>query len=288
MGKQETTMKIGITAWNWTSPFRTDKDLGLVAKAASFGAEVFEFAMEDDAQVNAAELKRALGDAGLECSVVGPYGAHRDLSHPDAEVRKQGEQHAKQGVDLCSEIGSAIFTGPAVGFGGVDVLTPETRSARLHHAARSLRGLGDYAAQAGVRLGVEILNRYEDNVITTAEEAREFIDLVDHPSVGIHLDAFHMNIEEVDPAGAVMTAGDRIVHFHAAGSHRGTPGAGNFAWPEVAAALKKVDYAGYVVIEAFHHEAPIAQHARIWRPLAPSPDELAQEGIAFLKGLLAS
>ena len=102
------------------------------------------------------------------------------------------------------------------------------------------------------------------------------------------MDAFHMNIEEVDPAGAVMAAGDRIVHFHAAGSHRGTPGAGNFAWPEVAAALKEVDYAGYVVIGAFHHEAPIAQHARIWRPLAPSPDGLAQEGIAFLKGLLAS
>ena len=280
-------MKIGITAWNWVSPFRTDKDLGLVAKAASFGAEVFEFAMEDDAQVGATELKRALGDSGLDCSVVGPYGAHRDLSHPDAAIRSQGEEHARRGVDLCSEIGSNIFTGPAVGFGGQEVLSSETRRSRLQYAAESLRRLGDYASQAGVRLGVEILNRYEDNVLTTAEQAREFIDLVDHRSVGIHLDAFHMNIEEVDPAGAVMTAGDRIVHFHAAGSHRGTPGAGNFAWREVAAALKKVDYSGYVVIEAFHHEAPIAGHARIWRPLVSSPDESAREGIAFLKRLLA-
>ncbi len=281
-------MKIGITAWNWTSPFRTDKDLGLVAKAASFGAEVFEFAMEDDAGVDPTELKRALDDAELECSVVGPYGAHRDLSHTDAAIRSQGEEHAKRGVDLCSEIGSTIFTGPAVGFGGLEVLSSETRRSRLQYAAESLRHLGDYATQAGVRLGVEILNRYEDNVLTTAEQAREFVDLVDHPSVGIHLDAFHMNIEEVDPAGAVMTAGDRIVHFHAAGSHRGTPGAGNFAWWEVAAALKKVDYSGYVVIEAFHHEAPIAGHARIWRPLASSPDGLAQEGISFLKELLNS
>ncbi len=281
-------MKIGITAWNWVSPFRTDRDLGLVAKAGAFGAEVFEFAMEDDSQVDIAALKTALDAEGLECSVVGPYGAHRDLSSPDPTVRSEGERHAKQGVDLCAEIGSNIFTGPLVGFGGIEVLSAETRRSRLQYATESLQELGDYAAGAGVRLGVEVLNRYEDNVITTSAEAREFVDLVDHPSVGIHLDAFHMHIEEVDPAGAVITAGERTVHFHAAGSHRGTPGAGTFAWPDVATALKQIDYTGYVVIEAFHHEAPIAGHARIWRPLASSPDDLARDGISFLNGLLNS
>ncbi len=88
---------------------------------------------------------------------------------------------------------------------------------------------------------------------------------------------------------AVRTAGDLLAHVHASESNRGTPGAGLAAWDDLAAGLREIGYDGPIVIETFTPEVKeIARAAAIWRPLAPSQDSLAQNGLHFLKRLLAS
>ena len=103
-------MKIGPNFWIWVSPFRTDRDLGLIDKAKSMGADVVEFAIEDDGVVDAKLLRRALADHQMECSVVGIFGPQRDFASEDPAVRNQGLEHAKRCVDLTAEAGSTVFT----------------------------------------------------------------------------------------------------------------------------------------------------------------------------------
>jgi len=110
---------------------------------------------------------------------------------------------------------------------------------------------------------------------------------VDSPALKLHLDTFHMNIEEKDPAAAVRKAGRHLGHLHACGSDRGTPGNDEIDWRSIAAALKSIHYQGDVVIESFTSDMKsIARAASIWRKIEPTRDEIAYKGIKFLKNVL--
>jgi D-psicose/D-tagatose/L-ribulose 3-epimerase len=162
------------------------------------------------------------------------------------------------------------------------VLTDAERRKRYQLAAECLQRIGEFAAQAGVRFCVEVLNRYEDNILNTAAQACELMDMTDHPAVGIHLDTFHMNIEESSMGHALRMAGNRLFHLHASDTHRGAPGGGHLAWKEVAEALQQINYGGFAVIESFDPAGRLAPLARSWRPYAESQDILAAQGLAFL------
>ncbi|NOZ73154.1 MAG: sugar phosphate isomerase/epimerase, partial [Chloroflexi bacterium] len=152
----------------------------------------------------------------------------------------------------------------------------------------NLQKLAAYAADHGVILCIEPLNRFETSFINLAEQAITVVDQVDHPACQIMLDTFHMNIEEKSLGNAIRAAGPRLKHVHACGNDRGAPGSGNIDWNDVAQALRDIDYDGPVVIESFTAKVKsIARAAAIWRPLAPSQDALAEQGLAFLKTLFA-
>jgi len=276
-------MKIGINLWVWTSPFSTARDLPLLGKVKSLGGSVIEFGFEDDATIDTHTLRRELANHELGCSIIGLFSSDRDLSSEDAKSRSRALEYAKRGLDICAEAGASIFSGSVAGVGGEKGLSASQWKASIQRAAEGLDQLGQYAAKVGVRLGVEVLNRYENNLINTAKQARELIERVQSPFVGIHLDSFHMNIEEEDMAGAIALAGDKLFHLHGSDSHRGIPGEGHVPWGQVASALQKIRYEGYVVIESFNPEGRLAPLARLWRPLSDSPDTLARQGLAFLR-----
>jgi D-psicose/D-tagatose/L-ribulose 3-epimerase len=281
-------VKIGINLWAWVSPFRTDRDLPLIHKAKSMGAEVVEFCIEEGGVVDTAALKNVLSDCQVGCSVIGLFGPGRDFSSPDAATRQTGLDHAKRCVDTTAEIGAPVFTGAVVGVAGEAVLSERERQDRLAFASETLRQIGEHAGASGVGFGVEILNRYESNFVTTAREARELADLAGHEAVGIHLDTFHMGIEENNLGEAIRTAGEKLMHLHASASHRGTPGRDHLNWKEISEALNDIDYRGYAVIESFNPQGRLAPLARCWRPFADTQDQLAREGLQFLKSILAT
>ena len=279
-------MKIGVNLWVWVSPFRTDQDLHLIEKAKSMGAEVVEFAIEDGGVIDAPVLRRELADNQVECSVVGIFGPQGDFSSEDAAARRWGLDYAKRCVDLTVEGGATLFTGAVIGVGGKKRLSGEERRTRLGFASEALQQIGEYSAEAGIRFCVEILNRYESNLLTTAQEAHELINLVDHPAVGVHLDCFHMSIEETNLGAAIRLVGDKLFHLHTSASHRGTPGEGHVRWDEVAQALKDINYRGYGVIESFHPKGRLAPMVHSWRSFVESQDDLARNGLAFLNSVL--
>jgi D-psicose/D-tagatose/L-ribulose 3-epimerase len=116
----------------------------------------------------------------------------------------------------------------------------------------------------------------------------DFIDQVGMDNVGLHLDTFHMHLEEKDSADAIRRASGRIFHFHACENDRGVPGAGQVRWMEIAAALKDIEYPGPIVIESFTAQVrEIARAVCIWREIAPSQDAIAADGLRFLRSILS-
>ena len=162
------------------------------------------------------------------------------------------------------------------------------RKEDLARTAKNLRVAGDYAESKGVKLALEPLNRFETSFINLTEQALELVELIGSPAVGVMVDTFHGNIEEKSLGRAIEMAGDKLFHVHANENDRGVPGTGHVAWDEVAAALKKINYNGAMVIESFSTEVKeIARAAAVWRPLFDNPQGLGANGTAFLKQLMA-
>jgi D-psicose/D-tagatose/L-ribulose 3-epimerase len=162
--------------------------------------------------------------------------------------------------------------------------TAAERERELNLLAGQLRELADYATDRGVVLCVEPINRFETSFINTAEQLVELLDRVDHPACKATLDTFHMNIEEKSLGDAIRAVGPRLGHFHSCENDRGAPGSGHVPWADVAGALRDINYDGPIVIESFSDKIEaIAAAAAIWRPLAPTQDALAQDGLAFLQ-----
>jgi D-psicose/D-tagatose/L-ribulose 3-epimerase len=163
-------------------------------------------------------------------------------------------------------------------------MTAAERAAVYAELAENLRPVVEHAAGRGVRVGVEALNRYETSVLNTVDQALEALAPLPSEGCGLMLDVYHMNIEETDVAAAISRAGDRIAHVQVCGNQRGTPGDDHLDWPAIFAALDATGYDGPVCIESFTGDnATIATAASIWRPLAPTQDALAVDGLAFLR-----
>jgi D-psicose/D-tagatose/L-ribulose 3-epimerase len=190
-------------------------------------------------------------------------------------------------IDSAARLGAPVVGGPMYSAVGRKWrLETDERRATIERLTEALRPVVDHAGEHGVRLALEPLNRYETSLVTTAEQGLEVVEAMGSPVLGLLLDTYHMNIEEKSPADAVRLAGRHLFHVHASASDRGAPGADHVDWPAVAAALADVAYDGVLCIEAFTpYEPAIASAAHIWRPVASTQDELAREGLEFLRAL---
>jgi D-psicose/D-tagatose/L-ribulose 3-epimerase len=149
-----------------------------------------------------------------------------------------------------------------------------------------LHALTPVLDECGVTLAVEPLNRFETFLLNTTCDARALCDAVGHPRVRVLFDTFHANIEEKSLRAGVDQLGPWLAHVHACENDRGTPGTGHVAWAELRDALRAASYDGWVVIESFGFAIPeIAAAACIWRDLAPTADEIAFDGLNYLRRL---
>lgn len=284
-------MRFGVNTFIWRSPFDTSRDLDLVDLAADLGADVFEVAVEEPSLVDPEALARALRARSLGAVVCGAYGPGRDVGDPDPNVRDATLAYIAQLVGLAAHLGAATVAGPAYGSVGLARALPEAeRRAEYQRVVGSLREAAEDAAAHGVRLALEPLNRFETDRVNTVEQGLRLCDDIGNDAIGLHLDTFHMHLEERDSASAIrqaMAAG-RLYHFHACENDRGVPGRGQVAWRSVTAALLESGYDGDVVIESFTPAVTsIAAAVCLWRPVAPDQDTIAREGLAFLRGQLA-
>jgi D-psicose/D-tagatose/L-ribulose 3-epimerase len=274
---------IGVSPWVWASPVTDDVLADLVPKLATWGFEAIELPLEQVGDWDAARTRDLLAEHGLTpVGVAAVMAPGRDLvSAPDVSV---AQEYLRSCVDAAAAVGAPAVGGPMYAVTGRTWRIPDRGA--LYASWRTAFGpVAAYAADAGVALGIEALNRYETSVVNTVVQT---IDLIDGlPSnVGIMLDSYHMNIEEKDPYTAVTVAGPYIKHVQVSGTDRGAPGSDHLDWTRWLGALAETGYQGSICIESFTGEnEAIAVAASIWRPLAPTQDRLATDGLAYLRSL---
>lgn len=283
-------MRFGVNAWVWISPATTDELLQLAPKVKGMGFDWIEFGIEGTGDADYAKLAPVFKDLGLGVSVCAAMGPDRDLVHEDVAIQKNGMDYIRHCIDAVVTLGGTNVVGPIYSaVGRVWQATEAERARDVDTLVKNLKELGKYAADKGAVMGVEPLNRFETSLINLATQVIEVVDRVDSPGCKIMLDSFHMNIEEKSLGDAIRKAGSRLVHFHACENDRGAPGSGTVHWDDVGQALKDIRFDGPVVIESFTSKVKtIARAAAIWRPFESSQDALAQNGLNFLKKLLAA
>ena len=281
---------IGANTWIWVSPPTDERLAGLVPKIREWGFDLIELPVERPGDWDPARTAELLAGLGLGASVCAVMPAERDLLVDDQEIVAATQEYIRFCVDAAATVGSRVVAGPIYSaVGRFWQLDEREREATIDRLVERLRPLADYAGERGVRLALEPLNRFETSFLNTAEQALAVVERLGSPACGLLLDTFHMGIEEKNLAAAIRLAGRHLFHFHACGSDRGTPGADHLDWRAIVDALAEIGYDGALCIESFTPEnQTIARSAAIWRPLAPSQDALATDGLAFLRGLLRS
>jgi len=279
---------IGLSSFVIASPFR-DASLKALGLYRDMGYDLVEVCLEDEEDVTPEALVEGLHSTGLSASVGGVFGDSRDMSHEDPEVRRNARAYLTKCIEFAHAVGATVVSGPMyAAIGRTQLLDPAARHAQRMRAVEALKEVADVAAERGVSLSIEPLNRFETDLVNTVEQGLELCDLIGAPNVGLTLDTFHMNIEERDLPDAIRSAGARLVSFQASENDRGTPGSGHVDWSGVFAALAEIDYSGPVIVESFDADsADIARAVSLWRPTAQSMDDLARLGAQFLRQNLA-
>nr|WP_294876025.1 sugar phosphate isomerase/epimerase family protein [uncultured Pedobacter sp.] len=282
-------MKFGVSTFLWKSPF-TSHSFDLVHKIKGMGFDIIEVAVEQQELIDWVKLKELIKETGLQVTVSGAFGSERDISSEDPRIRAQGLKYIADCIKIAEHLGSPVFGGPVYSaVGKTRFITEEQKKRERSWCVENLVKIGKVAADYGVVVGVEPLNRFETDMINTADQAISLISEVASPNIKIQLDTFHCNIEEKNIPDTIRKLGkDLLCHIQANESDRGTPGTGNLDWIGIKEALTEIGYEKAIVIETFGEVSEeIARAASIWRPLANSSDELATEGLAFYKKLFS-
>lgn len=279
---------IGVNTWVWTAAL-TDATLpALTRRVADLGFDAIELPLEKSGDLTVDGVRPALDDTGLAAYVVGAMAPGRDLVAADPEAVAATQAYLRECLDLAAGIGAPTVSGPFyAATGRTWRMSAAERDAAYAEWRDHLAPVVAHAADRGVAIGIEPLNRYETSLVNTVDQALTGLGTLLGDSLGLALDTYHLNIEERSSAAAVRAAGDHLVHVQVSGSDRGAPGGDQIDWRALLAALDEVGYTGPLNIESFtpDNEA-IARAASIWRPLAASPDALAAAGLAHLRSLV--
>lgn len=276
-------MRLGINLMAWSATVGP-AERALFPVLAALGYEGVELPLFHPAAFDPAPVREALQASGLECTLSSALPVGASLLVPDAQPAALA--FLRQCLGVARALGASVLCGPLYAPVGVRTGAPPT-AAEWRAAVEGLRVVAALAAEAGVVVALEPLNRFETHFLNTAAQACRLVAEVGSPWLGVHLDTFHLNIEEKSLAGALREAGAWLRHVHLSENDRGIVGSGHLPWGEVLAALRAVGYRGWLVCETFNGQIPeIAAATAIWRPLFPDPLTYARESLAFLRRLL--
>ncbi|MGH1477447.1 MAG: sugar phosphate isomerase/epimerase family protein [Geminicoccales bacterium] len=276
-------MKTGFNLLLWTTHV-TSEHFPLLETLKAVGYDGVEIPIFGGDAEHYAAVGQAIKDAGLGTTSVTvlPDEAHNAISS-DPASRKGAVDHLNWAIECSEALGSEVLCGPfhqplAV-FSGEGPTEEE-----LGHGVEVHRQAADRAAQSGLILALEPLNRFECYVLNTMADTQDYIRRVDRPNFAALYDTFHANIEEQDPIGCIALTSDVIKHVHISENDRGTPGNGHIDFKATCKMLQSVGYDGWLTIEAFGKSLPdLAAATKVWRNFFPSEEEVYTVGLNTMK-----
>ncbi|MDT7828416.1 sugar phosphate isomerase/epimerase family protein [Pricia sp. S334] len=277
-------LKYGVSTWLWQSPFTTESIL-LFPKIKKTGFDAVEIPVEDPSLIDGATVKRALDDNGLKGLVCGVFGPTKDLTSDDVALHDNCFRYAEQCFALCNTWNAEFLAGPMYSMvGKARMVSEEQRKLEWERAVNNLGKVCAMAQDHGVSIALEPLNRFESDLVNTAEDVMRLIADINHKSAGVLLDGFHMTIEEKNLRKAINAVGEKLIHVQVSENHRGIPGTGLTPWTDFKKGLEDVEYNGIISIESFTPEVKeLAGAVCIWKHMADSQDQFASQGLRFLQ-----
>lgn len=277
-------MQVGCHGLVWSGSIDPTGFEHSVTQSVTAGFDLLEIPLLDTAAFDVDAAKKALEQHPLTITASLAQDADTDISTDDSEKVAAGEAKLIQAVDILSDLGATYLVGALYGELKKHMVpaSPEGRA----NSVAVLQRVADYAATRGMTLGLEVVNRYETNLFNTAKGALAYIDEIARPNVGIHLDTYHMNIEESDVVEPVLACGDRLVYVHVGESHRGYLGSGTVDFDGFFKALNYIKYDGPITFESFSTavvDQKLSRMLAIWRNLWDDSADLGAHANAFIR-----
>jgi len=275
-------MKLGIHAYAFCSQW-SNETLDLIDRVKNLGLDFIEIPLMvlEDFDVDA--VSKRLKKVGLDIVTSTVLFEDTDITSDNAEIRAKGVDYLKTCVKATYDVGGTSFSGV--------IYSQHTKTTRDRPteqtwkiSAECLKEVAKYAKPLDVLIALEPVNRYETYLINTCEQALKLLDMIGEDNMRIHLDTYHMNIEEKSFYEATKLAGDKLIHYHLCENDRGIPGTGLVDWDGIFKALSEINYQGYAALESFVDKTD-NMNTWVWRQLAPSGDVLIKEGAAFIRGM---
>lgn len=277
-------MRLGVHALVWVGGWTPEEARKAISSTAQAGYDLIEIPLLDPSSVDAADTRAVLREHGIGAACSLGLTPETDVASEDPAAVKAGRRLLLDALEKASGMGADYLGGVLYGVLGRYV-APASARARTN-AVESIRELCAAAADAGISIGLETVNRYESNLLNTAEQTLRFIDDVGAANLGVHLDTYHMNMEEPGLAVAIESCADRVAYFHVGESHRGYLGTGSIDFAECFRALDAIGYDGTITFESFSSAVvspALSSTLCIWRELWTDGMDLATAARRFVE-----
>jgi len=281
--------RLGVHALVWVGGWSPTEAREAIASTAEAGYDLIEIPLLDPSSVDAKDTRRVLDEHGIAAGCSLGLAPETNVSSEDRDAVAAGRRLLDDALRATVELGGDYLGGVLYGVLGRHEAVVSERG--YANAVEAMRELCDNAARENVTIGLEVVNRYESNVLNTTEQALRFLDDIGSSTATVHLDTYHMNIEERGMAAAIEAAGDRLGYFHVGESNRGPLGTGTVDFAEAFAALDRIGYDGTITFESFSSAvvSPALTRALcIWRETWDDGMELATSARRFIVERLAA
>ena len=279
--------KLGVHAFVWTKGWSNEECARAIGSSAEVGYDLIEITALDPRTIDVDFTRRQLEKAGIGVTASLGLEADEDISSNDRENEKRGQAKLERVVGMARDVGATHICG--ILESAFQKYKVPTTPEGVKRSAEVLQRVAEIAARSNIMLGLEVVNRYESNVLNTASQAVEMCKRIGAPNVKAHLDVYHMNIEESDIQQAILETGDYLGYFHTGDSHRGYMGSGSIDLAGVFRALVKSGYKGPITFESFSSRVvgqPLEGILGIWRNLWEDSRDLAEHALMYTKAQL--
>jgi D-psicose/D-tagatose/L-ribulose 3-epimerase len=276
--------KLGVHALVWVGGWSHEECERAMAQTAEIGFDLIEIPALDPSSIDSAFTRKMLDKYKLGTTMSLGLDDSTDISSGDPDKQRRGEARLMQVLDVARDIGATHVCG--ILYSAFQKYFEPPTAAGIAGSIDVMRRIGEAAAKDNITIGLEVVNRYESNVLNTAAQAVDYAKRVGLPNVRVHLDTYHMNIEEADLESALIDTGAMMGYFHIGESGRGYLGAGNIDFDRVFRGLAKAGYEGPITFESFSSAVVNKQLQGIlgiWRNLWEDGADLARHAKGYIE-----
>lgn len=289
MSGTATTNPLGVHALVWVGDWSAPSIQRAVSATTAAGYDLLEIPVLDPSSIDTSLTRKLLDKHGLGAACSLGLTRDADISSEEPDVVQRGEERLGAALAAASKLGASYLGG--ILYSALDKYSGPATARGRANAVACLGRLAERARKQDIRLGLEVVNRYETNLVNTATQAMELIEAIGEDNVFVHLDTYHMNIEESNFAAPVHECGDRLGYVHIGESHRGYLGTGTVDFASFFDALGDIGYSGTITFESFSSEVVdpmLSNTLAVWRNLWTDNEDLARTALEFIQSHLTN